>query len=315
RGVVGFKAFMANSGIDDFHAVDDLTLYEGMRTAARLGLPVAVHAESDSITSRLAARAIAVGRTGVHDYLASRPAIAEIEAVGRALLLAEETGCALHVVHISTGRAVALIAAARERGVDVSLETCPHYLVFNESDLESLGAAGKCAPPLRPAAEVEALWRALIAGEIPFVASDHSPSPPEMKRGDDFFRAWGGISGCQTTLPIMLTEGFRARTVALDAIARWTASAAAARFRLERKGHLAPGCDADIALVDLAADWTLTPDDLRYRHRHSPYVGRRLHGRVRRTILRGQTTMRDGAPIGTARGGLLKPAPGRSIST
>ncbi|HEU5430235.1 MAG TPA: allantoinase AllB, partial [Thermomicrobiales bacterium] len=223
RGVVGFKAFMANSGIDDFHAADDLTLYGGMRAAARLGLPVAVHAESDAITRRLAARAVAAGRTGVRDYLASRPAIAEIEAVGRALLLAAETGCALHVVHVSTGRAVALIAAARDRGVDVSLETCPHYLAFTEDDLESLGAVGKCAPPLRSAAEVEALWRALAAGQIPFVASDHSPSPPDMKRGDDFFRVWGGISGCQTTLPLMLTEGFRARTVPLDAIARWTA--------------------------------------------------------------------------------------------
>src|SRR5581483_6374800 len=168
RGVVGFKAFMANSGIEDFHAADDLTLYEGMQAATRLGLPVAVHAESDAITSRLAARAVAAGRTGARDYLASRPAIAEIEAVGRAVLLAEETGCALHVVHVSTGRAVALIAAARGRGVDVSLETCPHYLVFTEDDLETLGAVGKCAPPLRPAAEVEALWQALAAGTIPF---------------------------------------------------------------------------------------------------------------------------------------------------
>jgi allantoinase len=313
RGVVGFKAFMANSGIDDFQAADDLTLYQGMQTAARLGLPVAVHAESDAITSRLAARAIAAGRAGVRDYLASRPAIAEIEAVGRALLLAEETACPLHVVHVSTGRAVALIVAARERGVDVSLETCPHYLAFSEDDLETLGAVGKCAPPLRPAADVDALWLALAAGQIPFVASDHSPSPPNMKRSDDFFRVWGGVSGCQTTLPLMLTEGFRARTVALEAIARWTASAAADRFRLAGKGRLAPGYDADIALVDLDAVWTLAPDDLRYRHRHSPYVGRRLHGRVRRTILRGQTIMRDGEPTGTARGRLLKPAPGRSI--
>jgi allantoinase len=315
RGVVGFKAFMANSGIDDFHAADDLTLYEGMRIAARLGLPVAVHAESDAITSRLAARAVAAGRSGVRDYLASRPAIAEVEAVGRALLLAEETGCALHVVHVSTGRAVASIAAARERGVDVSLETCPHYLAFSEDDLETLGAVGKCAPPLRPAADVDALWQALVAGTIPIVASDHSPSPPTMKQGDDFFKVWGGISGCQTTLPLMLTEGFRARTVVLDAIARWTACAAAARFRLERKGRLSLGRDADIALVDLDAAWTLAPDDLRYRHRHSPYVGRRLHGRVRQTILRGRTIMRDGEPTGPARGRLLKPAPSRSIPT
>jgi allantoinase len=134
-----------------------------------------------------------------------------------------------------------------------------------------------------------------------------------MKRGDDFFRIWGGVSGCQTTLPFMLTEGFRARTVSLDAIARWTASAAADRFRLARKGRLAPGFDADIALVDLDAEWTLAPNDLRYRHRHSPYVGRRFRGRIRRTILRGQTIMRDGQTTGTARGQLLAPSPAISI--
>ena len=155
RGVIGFKAFMSNSGIDDFLAVDDLTLYEGMAQAATLGRIVAVHAENDAITSNLARRAIEQGRTGKRDYLASRPVIAELEAIERAILLASETGCSLHIVHVSSGRGVRLVTAARARGVDVSCETCPHYLVLTEDDVEALGAVAKCAPPLRSQEERE----------------------------------------------------------------------------------------------------------------------------------------------------------------
>jgi allantoinase len=204
RGVVGFKAFMADSGVPEFATADDLTLYEGMRRAAALRLPVAVHAESDAITRGLAARAGREGRTGVRDYVRARPAIAEVEAIGRALLLAEETGCALHVVHVSTGRGVALVAEARARGVDATCETCPHYLVLDESDAERLGAVAKCAPSLRPAAEREALWLAVKGGGVAFVASDHSPAPPALKRSDDFFAVWGGIAGAQTLLGLLL---------------------------------------------------------------------------------------------------------------
>ncbi|MEA2511624.1 MAG: allantoinase, partial [Thermomicrobiales bacterium] len=224
-GAIGFKAFMSQSGTDDFPAADDLTLVEGMATAAELGKIVAVHAESDSLTSRLAARAVAEGRTSVRDYLASRPVLAEVEAIGRAILFAEETGCALHVVHVSSGAGVALIAAARTRGIDVSCETCPHYLIFTEEDVERLGAVAKCAPPIRSAAEREALWSSLLAGDISIVASDHSPSPPDLKEGADFFRIWGGISGCQSTLSAMLSEGYHARGVPLSVVAAVTAGA------------------------------------------------------------------------------------------
>jgi allantoinase len=306
-GVVGFKVFMSTSGTDDFPRADDLTLYEGMRRAAALGLPVAVHAESEEITSRLAARAVAAGRTGARDYLASRPAIAEVEAIGRALLLAEETGCALHVVHVSTGRGVALVAAARLRGVDASCETAPHYLVLTEEDVEEIGALAKCAPPLRPAAERDALWAALRAGDLPMVASDHSPAPPSMKRGDDFFRLWGGISGAQSTLPLLLSEGHHRRAVPLPMIAAVVSCYVARRFRLPAKGRLAVGADADLALVDLAAPFTLAAADLRDRHRHSPYLGRAFTGRVVRTILRGTTVFLDGKIVSAPMGRLLTP--------
>lgn len=302
RGVVGFKAFMSNSGIDDFSAVDDLTLYEGMARAAQLGCLVALHAENDQITGGLARRALAEGRTGIRDYLSSRPAIAELEAIERAIVLAEETSCALHIVHVSTGRGVALVAAARARGVDVSCETCPHYLALTGDDVEHLGAVAKCAPPLRSAEEQAALWQSIFDGTLPMVASDHSPAPASLKTDANFFKVWGGISGCQSLLAVLLTDGYHARQLPLTTIAAITAEYVARRFKIPGKGALAIGADADLALVDLADRSILESSDLLYRHRHSPYLGKTLHGRVVRTLVRGTTVFMNGkvdpAPIG-----------------
>jgi allantoinase len=309
RGVVGFKAFMSASGIDDFEAADDLTLYEGMARAARLGRIVAVHAENDVITRALASRAIAEGRTGVRDYLASRPIIAEIEAISRAILFAEETGCALHVVHVSTGRGVALVAEARAHGVDVSCETCPHYLVFTEEDVERIGPLAKCAPPIRSQSEQDALWAALADGTLPMVASDHSPAPADMKTSSDFFRVWGGISSCQSLLQLLLTEGHERRSLPLPTIAAATAEYPARRFALPGKGRIQAGYDADLTIIDLAATSVLQYTDLHYRHPHSPYVGMPLSGRVARTLVRGTTVYRDGQFISAPIGRLVTPAP------
>jgi allantoinase len=302
RGVVGFKAFMSASGVDDFQRADDLTLYEGMRRAAALGLPVAVHAESEQITSGLAARALAAGRSGVRDYLASRPAVAELEAIATALTLAEEAGCAVHIVHVSTGRGVALVAQAWARGVDASCETCPHYLVFDEDDAERLGAVAKCAPPLRPAAESEALWAALADGSLPMVASDHSPSPPELKRGNAF-EAWGGISGCQTMLATVLSAGRLEPALVAERLAGFPAR----RLRLQGKGRLEAGAHADIVLVDPSPAAPLAAGDLQYRHRHSPFVGRPLRARIVRTLVRGRPVWADGAITGEPAGRLVVP--------
>jgi allantoinase len=307
RGVVGFKAFMCSSGIDDFPKADDLTLYEGMCRAAALGLPVAIHAENDAITAELAERARRAGRVAVRDFLSSRPAFAELEAVGRAIALAEASGCALHVVHVSTGRAVAQIAAAHARGIDVSCETAPHYLVLTDEDAELLGPVAKCAPPLRSADEREALWQALADGSLPMVASDHSPAPWSLKDGADWFAAWGGISGCQTMLALLLDQGYRARGLPLALIAQATSGYVARRFRLPGKGRLEPGADADIVLVDLDGQTKVSADGLHYRHRHSPFVGRTLRGRVVRTLVRGRSVFADGRFDGASNGRLLTP--------
>jgi allantoinase len=233
--------------------------------------------------------------------------LAELEAIQRATLLAQETGCKLHIVHISSGRGVALAAEARARGVDVSLETCPHYLFFDEEDLERLGAVAKCAPPLRPRAEQEGLWRSVLAGSVDLVASDHSPSSPDLKETPDFFAVWGGVAGVQSTLAVLLEAGFHRRGLPLEAIARLTAHHPARRFGLEGKGGLEVGHDADLALVDLAQAFTLRPEDLFYRHKHSPYLGHRFRGTLRRTLLRGQTVFLDGKPRSGAQGRLVRP--------
>jgi allantoinase len=296
RGAIGFKAFMADSGLPEFPRSDDRTLFEGMRQAARLGLPVAVHAENNDLV------APRTNGTSVRDYLKSRPIVAEVEAIERAALLAREAGAMLHVVHVSSGHGVRAALEARARGTDISIETCAHYLWFTGEDMLRTGALLKCAPPLRSASEADALWEAVRTGAVDIVASDHSPAPPEMKRDGNFFRVWGGIAGVQHTLAVLLDGASVERCAAL------TALHPAQRFRLARKGRIAVGCDADFALVDLAASHTVTRESLFQRHGLSPYVGSTFRGAVRRTVLRGQTIFLDGKITGNAQGRMIRHA-------
>jgi allantoinase len=309
-GVVGFKAFMSNSGIDDFQSVDDRVLHEGMKRAAFLKVPVAVHAESDTMTARLATEAIAAGRTTARDYLNSRPILAELDAIQRAIDLAAETGCSLHVVHVTCAAGVGLVAGARKAGVDVTCETCPHYLVLTEEDVETLGAVAKCAPPLRTKAERELLWREVLSETVSTIGSDHSPAPPEIKQASDFFKVWGGISGAQHLLPLLLTAGHFERQADLSLLSRYWSANVARRFRLPpAKGRIAVGCDADIAFVKLDETRDVLAGELQYRHRQSPYVGRSLRGVVKRTMLRGRTVFLDGAIVAGPAGKLIRPLP------
>jgi allantoinase len=209
-------------------------------------------------------------------------------------------------VHVSSGAGVALVAEARARGLDVTCETCPHYLVLTEDDAERIGALAKCAPPLRSVCERESLWKALAGGKLPMIASDHSPAPDDLKEGDDLFAVWGGIAGAQTMLALVLDEGL-SRGLPLATLADRLAGFPARRFRLAGKGRLEPGADADIALVR-AGDWMLEAADLRSRYPLSPFLGRTLHHRVVRTLLRGRTIASGGNLTGPAAGRLVRPA-------
>jgi allantoinase len=307
RGVVGFKAFLCNSGLPEFPRADDLTLFEGMRVAAACGLPVAVHAESEEITAGLTRRVRDAGGSDVRAFLASRPVLAEVEAIQRAALLAREAGAWLHIVHISSGRGVAAALEARARGTNLTIETCPHYLFFTEEDMVRLGAVAKCAPPLRPADERDALWQHVLNGNVDMIASDHSPSSPELKCDADFFRVWGGIAGVQSRLAVLIEAGHHQRGLTLPAIAQLSAAMPADKFRIPGKGAIAPGYDADLTLIDLGASSRLRSEELHQRHKQSPYRDYRFRGTVRRTLLRGRTIFRDGTTVEGEAGRFIRP--------
>jgi allantoinase len=229
-----------------------------------------------------------------------------VEAIERATLLAGEARAKLHIVHISSGHGVVAAAEAKARGVDVSIETCAHYLFFTEEDLERLGAIAKCAPPLRDAAQQNALWKTVLDATVEIVASDHSPAPPTLKSGA-IMQAWGGIAGVQSTLAVLLEQGHFSRGLPLERIAKLTAATPAQRFRIAQKGRLATGNDADITLVDLKGSYTLDAGDLKQRHAISPYVGSTFRGIVRRTLRRGETIFADGSITARTQGALVRP--------
>jgi allantoinase len=307
-GVIGFKAFMSESGTSDFRRADAATLKQGMKTAAKWKLPVGVHAEDNSMIESLVREKRAAGRKHWRDYLDSRPIEAELSAIRLALELAGETGCPLHVVHVSCPEGIDLITQGKRDGVNVTAETCPHYLLLKDEDLERIGAPAKCAPPLRTAGTQEALWQRWIAGQIDTLGSDHSPAPPEMKTSPDFFEIWGGIAGCQHAFPLLIAEAEkRVKRSGLLQFVRATSLDVAQRFGIgQSKGKIATGYDADLVLVDLNANGTVR--DFLYKHQVSPYLGKPLNAVVTQTWIRGQKAYGDGGVRDNIRGRFLQPS-------
>lgn len=291
-GVIGYKAFMSSPGDpseDAFREVDDYTLYEGMKKIASIGKVLALHAESEPIVSRLGAAMKAKGLESALDYVASRPILAELEAINRALFYAEQTSCALHFVHISSEAGVQAIEQAKVRGLNVTVETCPHYLKLTSTSMVEKGAVAKCAPPLRSEEEQQKLWMALEAGQIDIIASDHSPCPETMKHASSFVEAWGGIAGAQSSMEILIGEGYVKRGIELPLLAHMLAYAPAKRFGLQHcKGEIRVGLDADIVLVNAKTSYILHQEHLQQKHKHSPYIGEEMYCKVVATYVRGQ---------------------------
>jgi allantoinase len=287
-GAIGLKAFMSSSGIESFPRVDEKTLGEGMKRAAKLGLLVAVHAEDESLAAKFTAEQKARGRSDARAWLDSRPVEVELAAIRTALELAGETGCALHVVHVSSPEGVALIEEARDRRVDVTAETCPHYLLLNARDVTRIGAPAKCAPPIRDESRRKALWSEVRAGRIHTIGSDHSPAPGELKASGDFFAIWGGIAGVQHGFSLLFSEVAKTPDRDLPIFAAAMARNVARRFRLDaRKGELAVGKDADFCVIEFGAARAIHADDLWTKHRISAYVGMKSRARVTDTYVRG----------------------------
>jgi allantoinase len=285
-GVVGAKAFMVHSGIDEFPGVGAADLRAAMPVLRDLGLPLLAHAEIDL------GGALPAGDDprSYARYAASRPPAWEEAAIALLIDLCRETGCAVHVVHLAAASAVPMLRAARAEGLPVTVETCPHYLCLDADGIADGATAFKCAPPIRDRANRDALWTALLDGTIDAVVSDHSPCPPALKRLDtgDFFAAWGGIASLQVGLPVLWTEA-RRRGIGVERLAAWMSEAPARLAgQAGRKGRLEAGYDADVVIWDPDASFTVDPAALRHRHPVSPYAGATLHGVVRQTFLRGR---------------------------
>ena len=296
-GAIGFKAYLCNSGVDSFSRIDPKSLREGMKRAAKLEMLVAVHAEDEALASRLTAAQKAKGSTDAKAYLASRSIEVELTAIRQALEFAGETECALHIVSVSSPEGIALIEEARMQRVDVTAETCPHYLLLNEKDFIKAGPIAKCAPPLRDEQRRKAMWSELRAGRIQTVGSDHSPSLPEMKDSKNLFAVWAGIAGCQHGFELLFSEASESGKLEKDltVLAAVLARNVARRFRIEdRKGMLAAGRDADFTLLQFGDDREIEADDLWSRHRMGAYVGRRSRVRVTDTYVRGEPVLAAG---------------------
>lgn len=296
-GAMGFKTFMATTGSDipgDFKNVDDYQLFRGMQTIAQTGLPILVHAENAAITDGLAAEKIAAGKTDIKDYVDSRPPFVEFEAVRRAIYFAKQTNVRLHFVHLSTPESVAEVTKAREAGLQVTCETCPHYLILDRDQFEKIGPLAKCSPALRDPAIVKGLWKKLFNGEIDTIGSDHSPAPMSMKRSqtNNIFDIWGGISGCQNNVDLFYDEAVTKRGLPITEFVKVTAQRPAELFGLANKGRLQVGYDADITLLDLNQSYTIKADDLYYKNKISAYEGFKVNDRVTTTLLRGHVIYR-----------------------
>jgi allantoinase len=305
-GVAGFKCFLIHSGIDGFKWVDESDLRIALEKLRGAGLPLLAHAEVAGPVGTATATLEAHGTNWrkYSTYLSSRPDEAEVEAIALLIRLAEEFATPIHIVHLSTARALPALSEARSRGLPITVETCVQYLSFAAEEIADGATEFKCAPPIRSAENREILWRALEGGLIDMVVTDHSPCPPEMKRREEgrWDLAWGGIASLGLALPVMWTA-MRQRGIEIERIGKWMAAVPARLAGLAgRKGVLMPGADADFAVFDPDAEWTVTPDDLHFRHKLSPYLGTKLRGRVRETWLRGERIYSDGCISGAPRG-------------
>ena len=294
-GVFGFKCFLVDSGVPEFPPLDGAGLTEAMAETARLSALLIVHAEDAELIAA-APGAGGSSSTSYATYLRSRPAAAEERAIERILAAARAAHGRVHVLHLSSAGALAQLRAARADGVDVSVETCPHYLAIVAEAIDDGATQFKCAPPIRDAGNSDRLWEALLSGEIDMIVSDHSPCTADLKRLDtgDFATAWGGIASLELGLPVIWTAA-RARGHSLADVARWMASAPADRVGLTFKGRIAVGADADLVVFDPEAELVVDPAHLQQRNPVSAYAGRRLAGAVRQTWLRGERVDPSGA--------------------
>ena len=299
-GVFGFKAFLSPSGVDEFEHLTSEQLDAALDEIAGFGGLLIVHAEDPGVLDAHEND----GGTSYSHFVESRPDEAEVTAIERVIAGVRRTGARAHILHLSSAEALPALRAARAEGLPITVETCPHYLTFDEEDIPDGATQFKCCPPIRSNANRDALWQALVDGDIDLIVTDHSPSTADLKfaHGGDFGAAWGGIAGLQTGLAAIWTEAQR-RGIPLTSVLKWMSTNTADFVGLPAKGRIAVGADADLVSFAPAERFTVHADELLHRNPVSAFDGRELVGVVRTTWLAGiPVSTADDAP---ARGRLL----------
>jgi dihydroorotase len=300
-GVIGFKLYMGNT-FGKIPSPSTGAMLEAFEAVAPSGKRISLHAETNSIMERRETRLRAAGRTEALAHIASRPAVVAVEAVSRAAILAEWTGARIHILHMSSAEELRPLREAKARGVDVTGETCPHYLMLSTDDYARLSGVIRVNPPVREARNQAALWAALADGAIDLVATDHAPHAPEEKTRNDIWTVDCGFPGVETQMPLMLTAVNAGRLSICDYV-RLAAAAPAKIWGLyPKKGAIQPGADADIAIVDLKRTWTIDDAKLQSRSKITPWNGWRVQGLPLHTLVRGRFVMRDRQLIAQTRG-------------
>ncbi len=295
KGVLGFKAFLTHSGIDEFPNTTERDLRKVMPLIARHNLPLLVHCELNDETSKFRKQK----PTSYQDYLASRPREWEDNAIKLMIKLCEEFNCRVHIVHLSSSNSIEQIAVAKSKGLPLTVETGQHYLFFNAEEIKDKQTLFKCAPPIREKENNELLWQALKDGIIDFVATDHSPAPPDLKQLEtgNFISAWGGISSLQFALPVLWTAA-RKRGFDVTDIARWLSENPSKLIGKEgTKGKISPGYDADLVVWDEEKSFKVRESIIQHKHKATPYFMKELCGLVAQTYIAGTKTYDSGAFI------------------
>jgi len=307
-GAFGFKCFLVPSGVAEFECATEEDLRVALLVLAELDAPLLVHSELPEPIEKANRKLAKSDPTTYKNWLLSRPAVAETKAIEMLIRLAREFKAHVHIVHLSSALSVPLVRRAKQEGVCITAETCPHYLFFASGSIANGRTEYKCAPPIRDLQNNKKLWTALENGTIDFVVSDHSPSPPAMKCIDtgDFFRAWGGIASLQLGLPAMWTK-MRAQKNSLEQLAQWMCAAPARLAGLDaRKGAIASGYDADIVVWNPEKSFTVQQNILQHRHKLTPYLKSKLYGVVETTFLHGEMIYDHGRFLGRPKGALLR---------
>jgi len=307
QGAFGFKCFLVPSGVPEFVSVAESDLRQALPELARIEAVLLAHAELPGPIEDATRKANQMDRRAYSTWLLSHPPAAEDEAISLLIRLAQEYKTRVHIVHLSSSTAVPMIREAKARGINITVETCPHYLTIAVEEIPDGATQFKCAPPIREAANQEHLWAALRDGTIDFVASDHSPAPPQVKCTDtgDYMRAWGGIASLQLTLPLLWTSAHK-RGFGISEVADWLCRLPAKFAGLSRKGEIAPGKEADLVVWNPDQSFQVQADKMFFRHKLTPYSGRTLFGVVQSTFLRGEEIYASGDFPAGRRGRVLR---------